>query len=432
MKKIAYISFAVLLLFGCRKNEDITEISIDVPDPSELGGVGVDGRLVNEFDEPVVGVSVDLYRAGEELGTTTTDAEGKFRFDDIPYQPDPIYVWTKVDGIHRTYKSFEMSGTPEDEVEFSLETTLHTPLADGTLTDFILTKGQIEDANGEATRGKFVIFNQSQEIFSYGESDKSGRYEAISPSNQAFSLLLLDWCGNVIRQESFNAQTGDMTLAQVDIAERGIPVRVSGKLRNSQGQIVPDGFVVLHYGDVPRTVQVETDNEGNFSYRTFSCLLGSQIVCRGFNAAQNQVSPRLNADYTGGDADFGVVATTSFNQFNITYNYKGEQITYKDHYISTGFDSNGTGTNLLKGGRVNQISFEINDLNEGITELNNLRIVHENPDLSAVSSFDQMFLSITEYNNLSGRISATFTGNFTNETTGENELISGELTLPVF
>lgn len=436
MKKIIIISIGFLFVFSaCRKNEDVTEVRVEVPDPSELGPVGVDGRLTNEFGDPVAGVRVDLYHDGEEAATQITDENGYYQFSGLEYSETPFYLWTKVDGLHRTYKSYYMSGTPTDRVDCSLETTLHTPIVEGALTEFTFARGQITTSAGQPVRGKFVVFNQNQAIYSYGESTNEGDYEAMTPYNEAYSIVLLDWCGNIIRQESFNAQIEDTFIGTTNSAERGIPVTISGNIKNVAGEAVSEGYLLLHYGDTPRTQQLNLDTEGNFSFRTFECLLGQNIVYQPFNINDNQISSSVSINYTGGDLELGTIQTDLLNQYSISYSLDGQNFNYKDHYVTTGTDSNGANSILVKGARSNQISFEIQDLVSSLSNLMRLRIVHEDPNLSAESNenTNNVFFTILNYDNtIGGELKANFSGTFHDILTGQEKSISGTLTLPVY
>jgi hypothetical protein len=76
---------------------DVGDIVVD-SEPSETGSVA--GRVVDAAGEPLAGVPVHARatRGGMELGSATTDREGRFVLDGIPVG-EPVTVWAERHGF---------------------------------------------------------------------------------------------------------------------------------------------------------------------------------------------------------------------------------------------------------------------------------------------------------------------------------------------
>jgi hypothetical protein len=197
----------------------------------------------------------------------------------------------------------------------------------------------------------------STNISSYVEyTNSGGQVSGLIPANEALTLRISDFCGNVVYTSEIGPFNADTTLAPIVMHNSSTvkTTKISGILTDCDGTVVTDGYMIIRNGN--QTTFCAT-SDGSFEFSTLTCAASTGFELEGYDLANMHTTGRVNFAFTYPETHVGTIracsATTEFIIYQIDNNpaiYYGSPITAGNangFEIFTSNPTNQNGTNEL-------------------------------------------------------------------------------------
>ncbi len=332
MKKLMIVFTAFALLFtACRKDENVTDIDLQIPGSEEVVKIDALG-IVTDIDGNVLpGTEVQLFtREGKLIGETTSNTEGRFEMLGLSAPKSPLMVFA---GKANYLSTARMLTTANGQIE-----VIHLRLAPENVvsgasffspgdTTFLVLEGKVLGANGNGVPA-FAVTYLNGEIFHVAVTDDDGTYQVFAPIGEVVTLKVHSACGG----ELFNQQVGpffsDQTLADI-AAPATSAYTISGKLTDCDGNTVTNGYALVAWSaNVTTTAYV--NSIGEFSVHITDCYAISPVIkITGFDLGAGTVGAPTESPFNGADLDVGTLAVCTPDDSYLTFDLAGTSYTFQ-------------------------------------------------------------------------------------------------------
>ncbi len=437
--KLLYITILLSLLFSaCRKDIDNSSIDdLNFPDPVLLN-VTLNGTLHDEFGAAVPQSVVRLYKGEFLIQSQTSNEAGQFTFTNISFEDEALYLWSEPVGYDVGFKKHQMTGALEEEV--SIQVIKDNTYGDLTNTfspgdtDFIIVNGFVKDANNNSAKAVCAAYDLTGNLFSYSLTDANGHYEVLVPKNEAFNLDINSVCSQNIHNGDFPARTEDLSIEDLESTSTGEAIRIFGQVLNSAGNTVSQGYVRINTNTIPTVVSIE--NDGSFEFKTFDCLVGSNVSVHVYNSFNIETSMTISQGYDGsGLIDFGNIITdtdiTANNLGVVSFNIIGQGgYGFNGHWA---YENNAENTSILRGNNPTQfVDVVIDNFSGAMERVTFIKLVQGDEVIFESTEEGSLMLDIQEYiPGPDGRIRVEITGSVENNISGAMEDIEINYFVPI-
>lgn len=433
LKHLLYTSFIFLLFFSCRKNEDLTEVTVTYPEAEEIEVVQLEGKVTDEIGTVIGNTTIELYKKEQLVQTTVTNEEGYFSFENLTFTDTTLLVWAKIEDAYRGFKSYQMSRQNLDEISIQLlsETYLNDiPLLMGGDTNFIVINGQAEPEENFPINGAFKILLENGQLYSAGTINSTGYYEALAPKNTPFVLEIFNFCGEIVAVQNHPALSDFTTIETISFPHSGQIITLSGTLQNNNFEPVPNALVFIQSTNGDIYFELITDDEGFFSVNTFDCLLSDSLFLLGFDDIGGSISTVTFVPFLGGDVDFGIIILeeSDFMEEGVFLEYNSEFYVLENHFMSIMDESM---TIVGAEDNSNRMILEIDGAGTGLFPATFLSMELEQNFIIPTDDNLNIMVEVTYIDWEEDRIEGHFFGEFMNSISGDVETVCGHFYLPI-
>ncbi len=187
IRKCGIVLLCAILLNACSKpDQQVDPATLPNFAPTELVNISLQGRITDQQSSPIAGAVV---RSGNHV--TTTDINGRYRFNSIQVKPSSGLVEVAVNGYFREFKGFEVLPGTEHYVKLRME-----PINNGiefeaaTGTEYRLPSGSAirfaADAMTDAASGQ--VYNGSVRANAFSKETDDSSFFAVIPGTRGKDL----------------------------------------------------------------------------------------------------------------------------------------------------------------------------------------------------------------------------------------------------
>jgi protocatechuate 3,4-dioxygenase beta subunit len=345
MKKYCLpITILALLLLGCKKNEDITQVEVLEPAPTPLNEVALTGQVTDESGAPLSNVEIAVRYRTDVFTETTTDEEGFYEFEAGTLPATGSLLEFKKPAYFDNYR----------RVEPASETTVNVPLmAEGSqglassglnpVDSMVLVQGNVLDQNGSPKEGVYVLLVAGTTFLGLGQTDATGTFAILTAKDQAMTLQAIGPCqqsaigpvelppiASDTTLNTFTATFGDDT-----------PIAFSGTALDCNDQPINNGRAEFIYGpgELSR-ISFPLQPDGTFSFEIFRCALqeGAPLAVVVYND-ENDQSGGVEFFYDGNTTvDLGNIEACGASGSSFTFTFEGETYTPDGDWMESYFE----------------------------------------------------------------------------------------------
>ena len=299
------------------------------------------------------------------------------------------------------------------------------------LVDF---KAVIKDQNGNGLYPAQVVLKTTSDTtssYGYGYTDTTGYVGGKIPSGKTLQLKVTNKCGIVIYTQNIGPFSATADLGTITINNTGTTsVTVSGTVINCNAAAVSNGFVDISIDSIHNRALV---TNGSFNLTISRCSSAPvTAVITAYDLGANQSGTPTNVSVTSATVNAGQLSAcgNSLTQYlNYTLNGATGSFVPPADSISTGVNGSSVtvGASRRSGNTYEQVYVSFNATTTGTVPVNYLYI-YSNQKMY-VQPATGLSLNVTEFGAAGGYISANFTGNLKDSTSGGT--VPGSLTFRV-
>ncbi len=422
---------ALMLLFtACRKDEDVSDIDLQIPGSEEVVKINALGLVTDIDGNPLPGTTVQLYeRGGKLIGETQTNAQGRFEMEDVPATQQSFLVDAGKENYHH---STRLVTTTDDDLS-----NIHLKLAANTAfpgqvvfnpsdTTFLVLQGTIVD-NSNFGVPSFAITLYQGEPYHIAVADEEGDFEVFAPVGETFNLMLFQACGGEFYNEELGPFFADQNLGNFTAPDVNIFL-LNGTLLDCSGSPVSNGYAIVDWSNGVSTT-AHTGPDGFFSVALFDCqTINPVITVTGYNLADNTVSDPVDVPFNSANMDAGTLTVCNQDVSSVTFELDGTSYTFQPFLAfvvedsitnpSTGQTTFGEVTILIYNSTngQNNVIVEVAGATPGTHFVRSLLLVIDGQSFSPLSSDPGVFdvdASFTVHDNVpNGIVEGSFNGTF--------------------
>jgi len=196
-------------------------------------------------------------------------------------------------------------------------------------------KVTVKNAAGQVLPNvKVTLRRISQTYETSGITDNAGIVSGIVPAGEVLVLKVYDICNNVMYTSNVGPFPVGMITTIADIIVNpptSTSYTIQGILKTCANANVSDGYVVLKPVGATSYFQymsVPVDNNGSFTFNTYSCTVNPQFTYEGFDTINFQATNEITFTATSNTINLGnIMACNSLNEF-ISYKIDNQSVVY--------------------------------------------------------------------------------------------------------
>lgn len=271
----------VMMTFSCRKNEDFTKVTVDLPDAQEVINAYLKGTVVSDAQIGLIEAKVEIVQAQKVIGEVLTDKEGQFEFSTILDPTQKVYMMTTKEGYVSTMALMaNVQANSSNEVEMVMMPAEmvrrdRTPPAPSDV--LIELTGTVTDAAGNPIVLKYIMVEAADNLITYGFTDRNGNFTVPTRADQELKFSIVD---RLCRVEDFSTQIGPFAEGQdigtfVSTPSQTTEFILSGQLIDCDGVPIVEGFVDISGFNI--NARLVTDENGFFQQKIEKCATADNI-----------------------------------------------------------------------------------------------------------------------------------------------------------
>lgn len=321
------IAFAALaLLFtACRKDEDVTDIDLQIPDSEEVADVDALGIVTDIDGNALPGTTVQLYeRGGKLIGETQTDAQGRFEMKNLPASQDILIVDAGKENYHHATRLVTATAGELDNLHLKLASAAAFPnpvsFNPGDTT-FLVLQGKVVDGSNLGVPS-FAITFANGEPYHIAVADDEGNFEVFAPIGETFDLLLFQSCGGEFYNEVLGPFFADQDLGDFVAPDVNIFL-LNGTLLDCGGNPVANGYALIDWSEGVSS-QAQTGPDGFFSAVLLDCQsINPVIKVTGYDLGAGNVSDPVEVPFNSANMDAGTLTVCNIDESFLNFDLDG-------------------------------------------------------------------------------------------------------------
>jgi hypothetical protein len=276
-----FIVALFLVAFSCEKNQDITQVEVIDPEPTELNSEVLNGQVIDSNFEPIAQAEVVVYEKGEVFASTLTDDFGNYEFPIGSFPVENTLVAARKAQYFENYQRIDR--TFAEPVNIALVPEGYQGLQSSPLSpvnSMVLLSGSvINEVDGMGEGGVYVLLYDDFQFLGSAISNDNGTFSLLTEPDKAFNLIAKSPCQQgAFGPFQFQPLQSDTTLAPfVDDFADGIIATFSGSAVDCDGNPLNGGTVEFRYlpGTLNR-IEYPLAGNGTFSFPFSSCGIDSE------------------------------------------------------------------------------------------------------------------------------------------------------------
>ncbi len=307
MKKLIFSSVLIVLLaMGCRKNEDITDVSVSMPEAEEIVFADITGIVKDDNEAGILEAKVQIIQGAEVIKEVFTNAKGIFTLESIPLKSDQVFMQVTKNGFLTATTRMEDSDPQSRNVEMVLMPTSMAPERGQPITpndDLIVLTGKLVDESGEPVQRRLIMVQTPDEQIGYGFSIRTGEFRITTQPNVPLILMVIDrLCGETELNTEIGPFVEDFSLGELVLDPiEYLNNTISGSLIDCDGNAIINGQSQLILGNA--RLAAVSDENGSFSFAVPDCVLSetTEGFIIGYNVDLSNTSTPLTVDLSSGN-----------------------------------------------------------------------------------------------------------------------------------
>ncbi len=342
MKNLIIVLLSTLMFFtACQKDEDITQVDIQIPDAEQITTTNAYGLVSDENGNTLAETTVRLYNEeGLLLGETITDIQGNFSIEALDAPDSKILVYAEKPDFNSGFIKLDPTPSNMENIHLQLASPdLYPQMAffDPSTPDQVALNGQVMDNGGNAAEA-FILAYVDGELYNVLVTDQDGAYQVIVPSEEIVNIEIYQTCGSSIASLEVGPFTEDQQLEDVVATELNT-YTISGVLLNCDGDPVTNGYVLIDWSPSV-TSSVAVNNLGQFSLEISDCYtINDQIIFTGYDLSAGTVSDQVTANFDNQDLEAAPINVCTQDDTFVTFQLDGIEYTFEPLIASVVEDS---------------------------------------------------------------------------------------------
>lgn len=332
MKNLIFVLLSSLMLFSsCQKDEDFTITETQIPDSEEITSVKVNGLVSDEHENVLAEAYVQLFNnAGQLIGQTVTDQEGKFNFEDIDAPNSKLLIYAEKSDYNSGVKKLDPAPQNTENIHLKLASTdLYPQIAavNPSSSDLISLDGQVVDTTGTPVEA-FVLAFIDGELFNIALTDPNGYYQLIVASEEIINIEVYQICGSSIASFDVGPFNDDQLLDDIITAELS-SYSITGTLIDCNGNPVTNGYALINWSP-SITSSVPVNDAGEFGLEISDCYaINNQIIITGFDLTADNTSNQVSIGFNNTDVAAGSINECNQDESFVTFELDGSEYTFQ-------------------------------------------------------------------------------------------------------
>ncbi len=260
--------------------------------------VTISGKFTDSGNVAIANAKVTLEVNGMHR-TVKTDTKGLFKFT---LKTNKLGKNTVTISFNGSSKYAKTSATKTFKVTRQLTRISLNKIAKTQYTDNVTVKGTFTDKNGKALKSKVTIKHNGLE--KTVETNSKGVFKFTTKASKAGSNTLTvsyggsDYYAKTLNKTTFTVtpKTTKITINKIKKTTYNSNVSISGKLTDTNGNVLKNTKVVMKINGVPKTLK--TNSKGVFSYSKKTTKAGSNTVTVSYSGSDKYQSVTASKTFT--------------------------------------------------------------------------------------------------------------------------------------
>ena len=278
MRNILFSVFAISLFIvvSCRKDTDVTDISIDIPEAKEIAFLDFSGIIVDDNTNGILEAKVEIIQDQVVAAEVYSNADGSFQVESTFEESRALFMRVTKSGFVTATNRMDETNTQNDEETIvlmpeSIAPQRGTPISPD--SNLIVLVGKVIDETGAPITERMIMIQTPDQQVSYGYTGNTGDFRVTTQPDVPLTLMIIS---RLCRATELNTEIGPFS------ADTNLPPLVvepfnndtyslRGQITDCEGNSMTDGTIQFEFNGI--TLFTKSNEQGEYSLLAPDCII---------------------------------------------------------------------------------------------------------------------------------------------------------------